>query len=177
MPKSAKTGLAKALTEALQHGLKTGNECLLHIDRRTGKSVYSKVEGTMLERLSRKTNIAWIDPATGKHPDYIFDDTITNASRFAEFLEKVIEPDKRYTLEFLWTNRGRTAHIISVDRTADGILRLYDPQNGKTYIKQEALEYLKQLKYSKILPPKILRIDDKQFNLDVVNYIMEGVRK
>jgi len=67
--------------------------------------------------------------------------------------------------------------IISVDRTADGILRLYDPQNGKTYIKQEVLEYLKQLKYSKILPPKILRIDDKQFNLDVVNYIMEGVRK
>jgi len=134
-------------------------------------------KGSMLEKLSRKTNIAWIDPATGKHPGYIFDDTITNASRFAEFLEKVIEPDKRYTLEFLWTNRGRTGHIISVDRTADGILRLYDPQNGKTYIKQEALEYLKQLKYSKISPPQILRIDDKQFNLDVVNYIMEGVRK
>jgi SPP1 gp7 family putative phage head morphogenesis protein len=134
-------------------------------------------KGSMLDKLSRKVNIAWIDPVTGKHPDCIFDDTITNASRFAEFLEKVIEPDKRYTLEFLWTNRGRTAHIISVDRTADGILRLYDPQNGKTYIKQEVLEYLKQLKYSKILPPKILRIDDKQFNLDVVNYIMEGVRK
>ena len=134
-------------------------------------------KGSMLDKLSRKTNIAWIDPATGKHPDYIFDDTITNASKFAEFLEKVIEPNKRYTLEFLWIKRGRTGHIISVDRTADGILRLYDPQNGKTYIKQEVLEYLKQLKYSKILPPKILRIDDKQFNLDVVNYIMEGVRK
>lgn len=41
----AKTGLAKALTEALQHGLKTGNECLLHIDTRTGESIYSKVAG------------------------------------------------------------------------------------------------------------------------------------
>ena len=46
LPEDAKTGLAKALTETLQHGYKTGTECLLHIDKNTGKSVYSKVEGT-----------------------------------------------------------------------------------------------------------------------------------
>jgi hypothetical protein len=46
LPEDAKTGLAKALTEALEHGLKTGTECLLHIDKKTGKSVYSKIEGT-----------------------------------------------------------------------------------------------------------------------------------
>lgn len=46
LPEAAKTGLAKALTEALEHGLKTGTECLLHIDKNTGKSVYSKIEGT-----------------------------------------------------------------------------------------------------------------------------------
>ncbi len=42
----AKIGLAKALTESLEHGLKTGKECLLHIDARTGESIYSKVGGT-----------------------------------------------------------------------------------------------------------------------------------
>ena len=42
----AKIGLAKALTETLEHGLKTGKECLLHIDARTGESIYSKVGGT-----------------------------------------------------------------------------------------------------------------------------------
>jgi len=47
LPEDAKTGLAKALTEAIEHGLKTGTECLLHIDTSTGKSVYSKVEGTI----------------------------------------------------------------------------------------------------------------------------------
>jgi SPP1 gp7 family putative phage head morphogenesis protein len=141
-------------------------------------------KGSMLDKLSRQTNMAWIDPATGKHPAYIFDDTITTASKFAEFLEKIIELDKRYTLQFSWKGRNRSGHVISVDRMADGILRLYDPQNGKTYIKQEVLAYLKQLKYTMTLggmkvatPPKILRIDDKQFNLDVVNYIMEGVSK
>jgi len=47
LPEAAKTGLTKALTEALEHGLKTGTECLLTIDKKTGKSVYSKVEGTI----------------------------------------------------------------------------------------------------------------------------------
>jgi len=46
LPAPAKSGLAKAFTEALEHGLKTGKECLLHIDAKTGNSVYSKVEGT-----------------------------------------------------------------------------------------------------------------------------------
>ena len=46
LPEDAKTGLAKALTEALEHGLKTGTECLLHIDAKTGESIYSKVGGT-----------------------------------------------------------------------------------------------------------------------------------
>lgn len=45
LPEDAKTGLAKALTEAIEHGLKTGTECLLTIDKKTGKSVYPKVEG------------------------------------------------------------------------------------------------------------------------------------
>jgi len=49
LPEAAKTGLAKALTEALEHGLKTGTECLLHIDKKTGKSVYSKVGGVTNE--------------------------------------------------------------------------------------------------------------------------------
>ena len=49
LPVPAKIGLAKALTEALQHGFKTRTECLLHIDKNTGKSVYSKVEGTTKE--------------------------------------------------------------------------------------------------------------------------------
>jgi len=53
MPMPAKIGLAIALAiamrEALQHGLKTGTECLLSIDAKTGESVYSKIEGTSNE--------------------------------------------------------------------------------------------------------------------------------
>ena len=141
-------------------------------------------KGSVLEKLSRQTNLAWIDPATGKHPAYIFDDTATTVKKFAEFVEKTVEKDKRYTLQFSWKGRRRSGHIISMDRTEDGVLRLYDPQIGKTYIGENAVRYFKQFKYTMTLggvkvstPPKILRVDDKLFNLDVVNYIMEGVTK
>jgi hypothetical protein len=141
-------------------------------------------KGSVLEKLSRQTNLAWIDPATGKHPAYIFDDTATTVKKFAEFVEKTVEKDKRYTLQFSWKGRRRSGHIISMDRTEDGVLRLYDPQIGKTYIGENAVRYFKQFKYTMTLggvkvstPPKILRVDDKLFNLDVVNHIMEGVSK
>ncbi len=63
LSKPAKTGLAKALTEALQHGYKTGTECLLHIDKNTGKSVYSKVEGTTNEVVYPQPLIDFLDNA------------------------------------------------------------------------------------------------------------------
>lgn len=63
LPEAAKTGLAKALTEALEHGLKTGTECLLHIDTSTGKSVYFKVEGTINEVVFPQSLIDFLDNA------------------------------------------------------------------------------------------------------------------
>ena len=63
LPEATKTGLAKALTEALQHGFKTGTECLLHIDKNTGKSVYSKVEGATNEVVFSQSLIDFLNNA------------------------------------------------------------------------------------------------------------------
>jgi hypothetical protein len=59
----AKAGLAKALTETLEHGLKTGKECLLHIDATTGKSIYSKVEGTANSVVFPQALVDFLDKA------------------------------------------------------------------------------------------------------------------
>lgn len=141
-------------------------------------------KGSKLAELARATNMAWIDPATGQFPAYIFDDAATTVKKFSDFLEKTVEAQKRYTLQFSWKGRSRSGHIISMDRTEEGVLRFYDPQTGKTYIGQDATNYLKQLKYTMSVGgmkiparPKILRIDDKQFNLDMVNHILEGVKE
>lgn len=140
-------------------------------------------KGSMLDKLSRQTNMAWIDPATGKHPAYIFDKAANTVKKFYDFIEKTVEAQKRYTLQFSWKGRSRSGHIISMDRDEQGALRLYDPQTGQTYTGKQINAYLGRLKFTMSIggvkvstPPKILRIDDKQFNLDVVNYIMEGVK-
>lgn len=64
LPTPAKAGLAKVLTEALQHGLKTGKECLLHIDAKTGESVYLKVEGTTNQVVFPQSLIDFLDKAS-----------------------------------------------------------------------------------------------------------------
>ena len=42
---AAKQGIAKAMSEALAHGLRTDTECLLTIDASTGQPVYEQVNG------------------------------------------------------------------------------------------------------------------------------------
>jgi len=138
-------------------------------------------KGSKLEELSKQTNLAWIDTKTGKPPEYIFSSETTNDKKFLKFMEDNIKENERYTLEFSWGGRERSGHIISLDRDENGKLRLYDPQSAKTYTGNQIQLYLKKIKYvitvygNKIpVVPKILRIDDKQFNLDFANNIMES---
>lgn len=138
--------------------------------------------GSKLEELSRNTSRAWIDPVTGSHPSYIFDNNTTTPKKYFEYLTKVVEKGARYTVEFAWKGSKRSGHIISLDRDENNGIRLYDPQTGKTYTGRDVLKYLGRLKYQVTsygkkypLVPKILRIDDKQFNPDYSDNIMERV--
>lgn len=138
-------------------------------------------KNSTIEDLSRRTNIAWIDPQTGKHPDYIIDANVKNYKSCYTWLDKEIKQDSRYTLQFGWKGRRHSGHIISIDKDSNGNLRLYDPQNAKTITdKQELLKYFQRFKYQmstygiKIqTPPKLLRIDNMDFNTDVVDRILE----
>lgn len=139
------------------------------------------IRGSMLEKLSRKTNLAWIDPSTGKNPEYIKEHAANTSKKFFDFMDSIIESEKRYTIEFVWKGRGNSGHIISLDRDENKKLRFYDPQIGKTYGEEEIKLYLKKIKYETTLygnklpcGPKILRIDDKSFNEAVVNQILKG---
>lgn len=176
--------------------------------RQRGYDVYTmpNLSGSMAEKLSRKTNLAWIDPATGKNPEYITDRTKAyTAKSYLKYLDGIIEQGGRYTLEFGWKGRGRSGHIVNLDRTADGMLRIKDNQRGvravKRYVKdrfetsfieeqsewigsQEVLKYLSQFKYKTTsyghtfyMTPKVLRIDNMRFDLDVVNQILKVVSK
>lgn len=136
--------------------------------------------------LSRTTNRAWIDPATGKPPAYIEDKSKTYTPKtYLAYLENIIEKGKRYTLEFGWAGRGNSGHIVNLDRNDSGELRIKDNQRGKGERSEwigeaDVLSYLKRLKYSRTFygtkvntPPQVLRIDNMQFDIDVVEKIME----
>jgi hypothetical protein len=138
------------------------------------------------KQLSRYTNMAWIDPATGKNPEYITDRSkVYTAKSYGKYLESIIEAGKRYTLEFGWKGRGNSGHIVNVDRTESGELRIKDNQRGRgersEWIGVDAHRYLTQLRYSRTFygqkfstTPKVLRIDNMEFDPKIAEGIMKG---
>ncbi|MEQ3155547.1 toxin glutamine deamidase domain-containing protein [Agathobacter rectalis] len=144
-------------------------------------------KGSVLETLSRNCNWAWIDPKTGKSPDYIFDSSLSTADEYLNFVRDKVVQENRYTIQFAWRGRGNCGHIVNLDRTEDGKLRIKDNQRGVGERSEwvgdaEVLEYLSKMKYYDYnllgnkysCVPKLLRIDNMDFNPDVVDYIMEG---
>lgn len=166
--------------------------------RQRGYNVIAKpyLNNAYMQELARQTNKIWIDPNTGKAPEYITDrDNFYSARTFLKYLEEVIEQDKRYTLEFDW-KRGRSGHIVNVDRDKYGKLRITDNQIDEKYSKEiephiltdkaDIMSLLKRIKYYARTPytkekmsrtPKILRIDNMQINKEFANEIMEGMKE
>lgn len=158
--------------------------CVVAFEARLrGYDVQTKANtrGSKLDELSRATNKAWIDPKTGTHPEYIRDESVTTPKKCRDWLENTIESGKRYTFQNSWKGRGRSGHIISADRDADGNLRLYDPQNGKVMKGDDINAYLSRCKYTTSFyghkvstAPRVLRVDNMQLNPEFTDSIMEA---
>ena len=137
--------------------------------------------GSMTDTLSKKTNLAWIDPKTRKPPQYIQDKTKLSAKEYLGFIDKTVKQGERYTIEFDWKGK-RSGHIVNLDRTDEGLLRIKDNQSDKEYIGEKAvLKYLKRMKYSETIygyrmpaVPKLLRIDRLIIDPDVAKKVMKA---
>lgn len=144
-------------------------------------------KGSALERLSHDPRMAWIDPKTGKHPDYIYDNNRRTPEDYLDFVNEVVKPGNRYTIQFAWKGQGHSGHIVNIDRAPNGLLRIKDNQRGpgekSEWIGDFAvLDYLSRVKYEDtslfggMTPcvPQLLRIDNMDFDFSVVNHIMKG---
>ena len=144
-------------------------------------------KGSVLETLSHNPSLAWIDPKTGQHPQYISDDSLQTPEKYLDFINKVIEPGKRYTIQFTWKGFFSGGHIVNIDKMSNGTLRIKDNQRGDWQKSEwigdlEILDYLSRMKYSYISStngrqscvPRILRIDNMDFDYSIVNQIMKG---
>lgn len=155
--------------------------CVVAFEARLrGYNVSAKpnTKGSMLERLSRFTNLAWIDPKTGKHPVYFRNYDLKSAKKYLPYVNSIVEQGKRYTIEFAWKGRGNSGHIVNLDRNEKGQLRIKDNQRSpfeksEWVGDEEVLQYLSRMKYSQYTVPEILRIDNMYFDKQVVDQILE----
>ena len=144
-------------------------------------------KGSALDLLSRDPSLAWIDPKTGKHPEYIYDSSLRTPEAYLSFVNDVIKPGNRYTIQFYWKGRNNGGHIVNIDRTPEGVLRIKDNQRGlgekSEWIgENEVLRYLARAKYENTsffgnkspCVPRLLRIDNMDFDYSIVNNIMKG---
>ena len=163
--------------------------------RRRGYNVEATPnEGGIHRRLGRETNLAWIDRTTGRHPDYIRYDgagktdyrgrPIPTHKRFMQWLESdgVVEEGERYTIEFWWSGRGAGGHIISLERTEQG-LRMYDPQCGETYTGDAISKYFESVKFKTTTRgttyadgPELLKVSDYDFDTSICDQILREAR-
>lgn len=147
----------------------------------------------MCGRLARNTRLSWIDKQTGKSPDFMYDYKPTLSSkwhgdaptpkRFKEILSRDIQEDARYHIGFGWKGSRTSGHIVTLGKK-DGNLFIYDPQSDRTYTGTAFDKYLTRMKmqrtsygYKYYQYPEVLRVDDKEFNYDVVSQIVKGVRQ
>lgn len=151
--------------------------------------VLPNTKGSMLERLSHDTSLAWKN-ADGTPAKYLIGGSeyrqaqqsageFFTAKKFEKELKDTLEPGARYNIGFAWKG-SRGGHIVGLDISNDGVLHIYDPQTNGHYYGAEVADYLKRMRYKTTyygdtysLCPQVMRVDDKLFNLDVVDKIMK----
>lgn len=152
--------------------------------RRRGYDVTTKpnTRGSALDKLSRASHEAWIDPATGKTPERPKpNEFVTTPKKCRNMLENTIQPGERYTFGHSWKGRSRCGHIICADKDGNGNLRLFDPQSGTTMLGKDIDNYLSRVKYTTTVygmkincSPRLLRVDNLTINPAYANDIMEA---
>lgn len=132
------------------------------------------------DELARKPQTAWIDPKTSQMPPQPKRMGAKNTAQALSTMENTVKQGERYTVGVVWKG-ARSAHVMSLDRNNSGQLRIYDPQSGRTYTgNRDISRVLKetQFTYKGVdTSPRLMRIDNLEFNLPVVNKILKGARK
>ena len=135
--------------------------------------------------LSHDQTKAWIDPATGQHPKMLRNDpkTVKTAKQMEKWLDQNVKTGERYTFEYgKKKTDGRNGHIVSMDRDSSGNLRIFDPQNGKTYTGADVTDFIKEHVKGTWNPTGtklkgrlgLLRIDNLQIDESMANAVLKG---
>jgi hypothetical protein len=139
--------------------------------------------GSQLEQLSYRSHEAWLDAATGdkvKPMEYL----VNTPKQLYNKVVADLESDARYTIEHAWKGRSRAGHVVSMRKNISGKIELYDPQSGQHYLDTDVMRYFSRIKLGGTShgrkyqqPVRVMRVDDKAFNPEYVDSIMEAFGK
>ncbi len=133
------------------------------------------LDSDIKRELAKRPNIAFIDPKTGKTPEFT-KSKAKNEFDCINWLDNTVGQGERYIFAFQWKGKGYDgrfkAHVLTVTKDKNNQLKFYDPQIAKT----RNPEFLGRIQYKfdwkeEPFPPKLLRVDDKKLNLKVMNQI------
>jgi hypothetical protein len=154
--------------------------------RRRGFDVHAapnfNIKDSPTEKLSYRTETAWIDPKTGDAPiktscggtkkldsrGRMIPGTIIELER--EFVDATKEVG-RYHIDFVWKGL-RSGHIITVEKLKNDNLRFYDPQTGEIRHWRGDLREKISLKWG----VDILKVDSLMINADIAKGVIVGTR-
>lgn len=139
--------------------------------------IYDKIRAKLKEQqAAANSSWAWLDTKTGKKCEYK-KINVSNAKKLYDYFEKNIKRNERYI--FVFQPHYGSGHVVQVSKKLNGSIRFYDPQNGESYDEN----YLKSVRYRLNFKnisigesPKILRIDDKELNIEMLNEIIEPTK-
>lgn len=137
----------------------------------------SKADDDPCLTLSRNTNLAWVDPETGRSPKYI-EHGRKSAAGLAKWFDENVKQGERY--HFGWVSKYGGGHIVTVERNDKGEVCLFDPQDGftrprvvgKTALKDYMQKYGIIFVRDGVSMADVLRVDNLAFNPDMVNEIL-----
>lgn len=153
--------------------------------RRRGYDVEAKPRTKLnpdQERLAQDPAMAFRDPSTGfavakslKNPT-----SINTQKKMTKWLEENVQEGCRYQFEHGWKGtNGRNGHIIVAEKVG-GSMRLFDPQNGKTYTGDSYTAYMGRIRgtynngYSTKSRLGLLRVDNLQLSASMTNSVLKG---
>lgn len=135
----------------------------------------------MADKLSINPNIAFVDFKTGKTSEFT-NLNVNSSVECKEVLMDNINIGERYLFAFKFKSNSvdekNVGHVLTVWKNNKNELNFYDSQSSTLY-NSEFLEKIK-FKYDRFeskIETKILRIDNKELNYDLLNTISKPAGK
>lgn len=131
--------------------------------------------GSITYRLSKRPEMAWIDPETGQYPKVIkaggwdsINSRVTPRKQMLAQFDKITATPGRYHAYFYW--KGGGGHIITAERLQSGQLRLYDPQTGEHYNDATWEHYTTRIVLGRSI--RVYKVEDYLVNNDIISGVV-----